>query len=197
LRSIWRPFADTTIETFLIPPHAASAFWHLRVHCITFEPNSTRDLTIAEGGWATYGQGREGRTIGTSSYWSAGSSGFDPKVPEGVLESEEQGSVLCASAGGVVGILDLSAYPTKRNPRAVKLDPNCNIVFSRSICPTLIERLAANEVRQKWIVTAVFGLPFPQGKSVSWEEEWASRPEMPKEIQALVESSMKAQQERV
>jgi len=192
LHSFWQPFSDTTVETFLIPPNRESRFWHLRVHHISFTEGATRKIVCAEGGWATYGQGRDGRAIGFSAYWSSGSSGFDPTVPEGVIEDKEVGSVLAASSAGVVGILDLSrefnvqSSVPPREPRAVKLDPNSNIIFSRAICPTLVEEIDPNNVKSKWIVTAVFGLPYPTGHIVNWKEEWEKTPLLPKEIKQLI-----------
>jgi hypothetical protein len=189
LRSIWRPFKDVEIETFLIPPVKESAFWHLRVHRISFAAGSRTDLTFAEGGWATYGQGRDGRAIGTSTYWSSGSTAFDPNIPEGVLESQDEGSILAASEGGVVGIVDLSLL-SRRQTRAIKLDPNSNVVWSRAICPTLVDRLVAGDDAtplKRWHVTAVFGLPFPQGRAVDWEKEWTKKPSLPAELNALME----------
>jgi hypothetical protein len=193
LRSLWQPFADTTIETFLIPPGSDSPLWYLRVHHITFTPDATRNVTIGEGGWATYGQGRDGRTIGFSPYWSSGSSAFDPEVPEGVTENEQSGSVIAASSAGVVGILDLSPSLINSAPvretRAVKLDPNSNIIHSRAICPTLVIQLDARGMKSKWLVTAVFGLPFPAGRVVNWKEEWAKTPRLPEEIRNLMLSA--------
>jgi hypothetical protein len=190
LRSLWKPFPDTTIETFLIPPDLAAPFWHVRVHHITFSPDATRKISLAEGGWATYGQGRDGRTIGFSAYWSSGSSGFHPEIPEGVLEDTSAGSLLAASSAGVVGIADLShkfiSSARIREPKAVKLDPNSNIVFSRAICPSLVDNLDAVVTKSRWLVTAVFGLPHPSGRTVDWQEEWKKQPTVPDDIQKLI-----------
>jgi len=191
LRSLWNPFSDTTIETFLIPPDSASPFWHLRLHHINFSEQASQKVTVAEGGWAVYGQGLDGRAIGFSAYWSSGSSGFHPDIPEGVLEDKESGSVLAASQAGVVGIADLSgkfgslAGPM-RETRAVKLDPNSNIVFSRAICPTLVEDIDPAKSKSRWIATAVFGLPYPSGRAVDWQEEWRKRPNVPDDLQKLL-----------
>jgi hypothetical protein len=197
LQSIWRPWADTEVESWLVPPQVESKYWHLRVHRVSFKEGATRDITLAEGGFATYGQGRDGRAIGTSTYWSSGSSGFDPSVPEGVAEDASVGSVLAASKTGVVGVIDLTpGNVAKREVRAVKLDPNSNIVFSRAICPSLVDRLEAKNVRERWYVTGVFGLPFPEGRVEDWEKEWNARPTIPKEILVQINSGKEVVKER-
>ena len=84
----------------------------------------------------------------------------------------------------------------KREVRAVKLDPNSNIVFSRAICPSLVDRLEAKNVRERWYVTGVFGLPFPEGRVEDWEKEWNARPTIPKEILVQINSGKEVVKER-
>ena len=59
LRSMWYPWPDVAVETWLVPPSPAAPLWHLRIHRI----RSARVLLSAEGGWAIYGQREDDRAL--------------------------------------------------------------------------------------------------------------------------------------
>lgn len=159
LRSKWQPWTDVLVETFLIPPQASSPKWYVRVHKIT----SGRRLKTAEAGWATYGQGADGRAVVQA--FSGVKSGGD----------EEVGWTRASTRVGTVGVLDLPVKSVKaeRQGRLVQSDPNSNVIFSRSVLPTLVGELSEGE---SWVATAVFGLP---DGSVSYESAWAQTPSVP------------------
>ena len=52
LQSMWYPWKDVEVETWLVPPTLDAPAWHVRVHRI----RTGRALTSAEGGFAIYGQ---------------------------------------------------------------------------------------------------------------------------------------------
>ncbi|KAH7096149.1 hypothetical protein BKA62DRAFT_745171 [Auriculariales sp. MPI-PUGE-AT-0066] len=112
LHSFWDPWADTTVETWLVPP-AKGSLWHVRVHRVRAGPN--RELKSAEGAWAIYGQGAEFRALPAT----------DPTR---------------ASRAGASGIVDLPLSETyedrgsekKRNGVALRADANTNLMVSRT-----------------------------------------------------------------
>jgi hypothetical protein len=160
LRSSWKPWPDVEIETFLIPPQESSPNYYLRVHKVT----SGRPLQSAEAGWATYGQGADGRAL-IQAFSGEKSAGGE----------EETGWVRAATRGGCVGVRDIPVRGSKgdRQGRLVQIDPNANVIFSRSILPSLEGFLEKGE---KWIVTAIFGAPT---RVKDWQSEWDKAPEVP------------------
>ncbi|KAJ3736637.1 hypothetical protein DFJ43DRAFT_512928 [Lentinula guzmanii] len=177
LRSLWYPFPDVEIETWLVPPTLDTPLWHLRVHRIRMQ-NGDRVLSTAEGSWAIYGQGQDERAL-------------DP-VKDGD-ESESEGTY--ASGGlarvvskvGVAGIVDLSPDVTRKG-QALRTDANTNLVSARAVLPVLRAEYQ-EKAKDIWLVTGVFGLPFDQNENhqrTGWMEEWKKRPVLPKELAELM-----------
>ena len=162
LKASWRPWHDVTVTTLLIPPQKDSPNWYLRIHKIT----SKRPLTSSEGGWATYGQGDDGRALVQA--FSGVKSGGD----------EEVGWARASTKVGCSGLLDLSigGSSAQRQGVLVQTDPNSNVIFSRSVLPSLQGDIAPGET---WLATAVFGLPGKDGKQVAFSEEWERQPIVP------------------
>ena len=163
LRSSWKPWKDVQVETFLIPPQASSPNWYLRVHRI----KTGRALKTAEAGWATYGQGEDGRAL-VQAFSGETSRGGD----------EEIGWCRAVTRAGCVGVLDLiiKGHGGDRQGSIVQSDPNSNVIFSRSVLPSL---LGTVDIGETWIATAVFGMPSRQGKMGDYEGEWKKIPEVP------------------
>ncbi|KZS97129.1 hypothetical protein SISNIDRAFT_547182 [Sistotremastrum niveocremeum HHB9708] len=175
LRSKWHPWKDTEIETWLVPPHPETPLWHLRIHRIS----TPREITTAEGAFALYGQGRDGRALDQ----------FNASIPEGNIQ--EPGKALAISKAGAVGIVDLSPGQNQRKGVVVRSDPNSSLVFPRAVIPTLMDEIkgSADAIHEKWIVTAVFALPTIEVQAVvgkEWEEAWKSHPVVPEEIANLI-----------
>jgi hypothetical protein len=157
------------VETWLVAPTEKAPNWHLRVHRI----KSARALETAEGGWAIYSQGKDGRHL-------APSEGEDFGTLEGASQAR------ATSKKGVSGIADLSAN-AKREGKALRGDANSNLMVPRAIIPTLFGK---HEPGEEWIVTSVFGLPAPEGEDGAksgWSAEWVKRPEVPEEISRLIQ----------
>jgi len=165
LRSRWKPWPDVEVETFLIPPQSSSPNYYLRVHKIT----SNRPLRTSEAGWATYGQGSDGRALVQA---------FSGETSRG--GSEEVGWARAVTRAGAVGVLDIPMGGGKadRRGRLVQSDPNSNLIFSRSVLPSLLGEILE---RVSWLATAVFGMPFRdgEGEKGDWEGEWGKVPEVP------------------
>ena len=166
LLSAWRPWPDVSVETFLIPPQSSSPNFYLRAHKIT----TGRVLLTSEAGWATYGQGADGRALVQA---------FSGETSRG--GEEEIGWARAVTRAGVVGVFDMpiDGGEAVRRGRLVQSDPNSNIIFSRSVLPSLL-----GEIRQgtSWLVTAVFGMPEKDGKIGDWMSQWEKVPEVPQYV---------------
>ncbi|KAJ7272625.1 hypothetical protein B0H12DRAFT_1208464 [Mycena haematopus] len=173
LRSMWYPWKDVAVETWLVPPTREAPLWHLRVHRL----RTGRALTSAEGAFAIYGQGKDGRAL-------------EPLTgdAEAFGTLAEGGSARAASRAGVSGIVDLSARARKGT--ALRTDANSNLMVARAVLPTLMGEHERN-LPDIWLVTAVFALPSVgehEGAAGGWEKEWNKRPTVPSEIAALMKA---------
>ncbi|EAU82182.2 hypothetical protein CC1G_11372 [Coprinopsis cinerea okayama7 len=157
LRSMWYPWEGVQVETWLIPPQKENPLWHLRVHRI----RTNQPLTSAEGGFALYGQNAIGRALEPST-----------NADEGTLED---GAVTRAtSKAGVSGLAGLEASST-RIGKALRMDPNTNLIEPRTVLPTLMGQHEASD-KDHWLITGVFAVPssaFPQHES--WLGEWEEK----------------------
>ena len=181
LRSMWHPWKDVEVETWLVPPTQEAPLWHLRVHRL----RTGRSLQSAEGGFAVYGQQKNDRALEpTESFEAYGTN-------------EQEGSVFVHSKAGAVGIVELrpSVRPGRKG-QALRTDANTNLMVPRAILPTLRADHEPSE-SDIWLATAVFGLPsrgFGLGLSTSeeeqgiwgWHKEWKARPVIPKRIVELM-----------
>ncbi|GJJ10190.1 hypothetical protein Clacol_004416 [Clathrus columnatus] len=180
LQSSWKPWPDVQVDTWLIPPtNPDFKAWHIRAHRI----KTGRNLISAEGGWAVYGQREDGRALEDFP--------ADPQTNptvQGKLEKERM--ALTKSSAGVSGIIDLvvpddvRVVAPPRKGRAVRLDANSNIIFSRAVLPTLMGEHPAGEEVSK-LYTAVFGIPVRDGQKdvrAGWEKEWEKVPPVPKGV---------------
>ncbi|KAH9946995.1 hypothetical protein B0H21DRAFT_876994 [Amylocystis lapponica] len=171
LRSMWYPWKDVTVETWLVPPTAAAPLWHLRVHRI----RTAQRLLSAEGGFAIYGQRRDGRAL-------------EPAAGEAFGTLESGGEARAASKAGVSGIAELRRKPGRKG-RALRTDANTNLMVPRAVLPTLFDEHEPSE-DDYWLVTGVFGLPSvgeEDGARPGWEAGWEKRPGVPDEILALMQ----------
>lgn len=171
LRSMWYPWKDVEVETWLIPPTKDVPLWHLRLHRI----KTGRKLISAEGGFAIYGQGNDDRAL-------------EPTTGESFGTFESGKEARAVSKAGVSGIVELGRSIT-RTGKALRTDANTNLMVPRAVLPTLTGEHEA-EGQNIWLLTAVFGLPSlnnEQGARPGWEEEWKKRPVLPEEIAALMQ----------
>jgi hypothetical protein len=163
LRSSWKPWKNVEVETYLVPPQVNSPNWYVRVHKIT----TSRKLQSSEAGWATYGQSEDGRAL-VQAFSGEKSKGGD----------EEIGWARAATSVGCVGVLDIGikGHDGTRKGRLVQSDPNSNIIFSRSVLPSLLGDIPEGTT---WIATGIFGVPAGRGKVPEWNEEWVKEPRIP------------------
>ncbi|TEB18319.1 hypothetical protein FA13DRAFT_1767672 [Coprinellus micaceus] len=149
---------DVQVETWLLPPQPENPLWHVRVHRI----KTGRPLISAEGGFAIYGQGKDGRALNPST-----------GNEEGTLE--DGSTARATSKAGVVGIAGIEK-DSKRTGKAMRADANTNIIWPRTVLPTLMgEHNASDE--DHWLFTAVFAVPESAlGQHESWVKEWEKKP---------------------
>jgi hypothetical protein len=169
LRSMWYPWKDVEVETWLVPPQKDSPLWHLRVHRV----KTGRELSSAEGGFAIYGQAQSGRAL-------------EPSEGEVFGTHENGGEGRAASKAGVSGIVDIGEGG--RTGKALRTDANTNLMVPRAVLPTLVHEHQASD-KSIWLVTAVFALPSvgkEEGARAGWTTEWERRPKVPEEIAALM-----------
>ncbi|KAG5639285.1 hypothetical protein H0H81_004946 [Sphagnurus paluster] len=169
LRAMWYPWNDVEVETWLVPPQRETPLWHVRVHRI----RTARALSSAEGGFAIYGQGADGRAL-------------EPAAGEALGTHERGGEARAASKAGVSGIVDIGSG--ERKGRALRTDANTNLMVPRAVLPTLMHEHVASD-RSMWLVTAVFALPTSgdrQAAKPGWTAQWNERPWVPREIAALM-----------
>lgn len=161
LQSTWKPWPDVQVETWLFPPTPEAPSWYTRVHRL----RTGRALRSSEGGWAIYGQSKDGRAIVQT---------FSGERSQGGIE--DAGIVRAQTEAGAVGLLDLGEQA--RTGKIIQADANANIVFSRSVLPSLLGRHDPGQEDQ-WLITGVFGVASADGSSglpAGWESEWNARP---------------------
>jgi len=108
--SIWKPWKDVKVQTYLIP----FTPWHVRIHRI----QSNRELDIAEGA-------------------------FSAPVTEGAAYVTSDGkSLFYPSEVGTTGIIDILG---NRKTELIMPEPNTNLLFSRTVLPTLTSRISPGE----------------------------------------------------
>lgn len=176
LISVWRPFSDVKITTFLLPPEEATPNWHIRAHKI----EAGRDIMTADGSFAIRNaDSQTGRIMGP--YDPERGEGTLPRIignydtasPEGWAPGTD-GAV--AVSAGAVGIKALDAGERRAN--LVNADPNSNLVESRTVIPTLQGTVKKGEVAR--YVSGVYARPDGEGvERAMFLDAWASPPRVP------------------
>jgi hypothetical protein len=181
LVSLWSPFPDVHIKTYLIPPSESTPNWHLRAHHIRAEG---REVMTADGGFAISNQrAADGRYLGL--YDAAAGEGTQPKLignydiatPEAWADGWEGAFAVSKGAVGVRA-LEGKELGKGRTATLVNADPNSNLIESRTTIPTLQGTVKKGE--SVWYVTAVYAKP--SGEKVKREEYlsgWEAVPEVP------------------
>lgn len=185
LVSVWRPFADVKIKTYLIPSEEAAPNWHLRVHHI----EAGREVMTADGSFAICNERTpDGRFL--DLYDADKLEGTRPKLignydvntPE-AWSTGADGAF--AVSKGAVGIKALEGEGAGRMATLVNADPNSNLVESRTVIPTLQHTIKAGS--SVWYVSAVYARP--SGKTVSKEtylNGWENPPAIPGWLKAEI-----------
>lgn len=182
LVSVWRPFADVKVKTYLVPPAAATPNWHLRAHRV----EAGREVQTADGAFAICNErAADGRYL--DPYDAAACEGTRPRLignydlgtPEAWAEGAEGAF---AVSKGAVGIRALEGEgegnAEKRRAMLVNADPNSNLVESRTTIPTLQHTIKAGSA--VWYVSAIYAKPFGEGvPKETYLDGWEKPPAIP------------------
>lgn len=137
--SIWKPWEDVTIHTWLVP----CGSWHVRVHRI----ESRRELTGGEGAYAV-----------NSDFYEENDA-----VREAGMQMQADGHRAKAFfPWGCSGIVNLEG---ERDGLMVAAHPNTNIMYSRTVIPTLKGKIGVGET---WLACAVLGTKSRDEGDVEW-----------------------------
>jgi hypothetical protein len=179
LVSVWSPFADVKVKTWLLPPEEGKGTdnWHLRAYKIT----AGREVMTADGAFAIDStRARDGRAL--DEYSTETHEGtrprlignYDVNVPEGWATGPEGAF---AVSKGAVGIRALEP-DTKRTANLVNADPNSNLVEGRTVIPTLQNVIKTGETAV--FVSAIYAKPSGPGIArESYLDGWEQAPEVP------------------
>ncbi|GAF65486.1 hypothetical protein BTS2_2384 [Bacillus sp. TS-2] len=140
LYSLWKPWENVTIETWLVP---INEHWHVRVHRL----ESERELVAIEGGF--------------SIPWEKDSHSTGRGKP--TIFENEKGFV--SLPWGVSGIVPLVG---DRQAKVVKTDPNTNILYSSPTFIPSLKGLINKGVT--WYGAAIFGYVGNENVSDWWNE---------------------------
>lgn len=186
LVSVWKPFSDVKIKTYLIPTEESTPNWHLRVHHI----EAGREVMTADGSFAIYNERTpDGRYL--DLYDAAKSEGTQPKLIGNYDLNTAEGWTSGAKGAfavskGAVGIRALEGEgQVGRQAMLVNADPNSNLVESRTTIPTLQHTIKAGSA--VWYISAIYAKP--SGKGVPKEtylDGWDNPPAVPAWLKAEI-----------
>lgn len=179
LVSVWRPFPDVKIKTYLIPSEVSTPNWHLRVHHI----EAGREVMTADGSFAICNERTpDGRSL--DLYDATKCQGTQPKIignydlntPEGWVTGAEGAF---AVSKGAVGIKALEGEGVVgRQAMLVNADPNSNLLESRTTIPTLQHTIRAGSA--VWYVSAIYAKPSGRGvPKETYLDGWKKPPAIP------------------
>lgn len=178
LVSIWRPFANVKIKTYLIPSEETAPNWHLRVHHI----EAGREVMTADGSFAISNErALDGRFL--DLYDAAKGEGTQPKLIGNYdLNSPDAWTTgangAFAVSKGAVGIKALEGEDVGRQGMLVNADPNSNLIESRTAIPTLQHTIRAGSA--VWYVSAIYAKPSGEGvPKETYLDGWEKPPIIP------------------
>ncbi|KAK3297535.1 uncharacterized protein B0H64DRAFT_457739 [Chaetomium fimeti] len=185
LVSLWTPFPDVHIKTYLVPPTEATPNWHVRAHQIRA---AGREVQTADGSFAiSSSRAADGRLLGLydddATNATTASEGTRPRLmgnydvatPEAWAGGYEGAFVV---SKGAVGIRALEGAGGGRTATLVNADPNSNLIESRTAIPTLQGTVGKGET--VWYVTGIYAKPNGEGvKREEYLSGWEKVPEVP------------------
>ncbi|KAH8887489.1 hypothetical protein GQ53DRAFT_296988 [Thozetella sp. PMI_491] len=187
LVSVWKPFPDVPVKTYLIPPEEATPNWHLRVHHIT----AGREVMTADGAFAICNErAADGRYL--DPYDAAKCEGTYPKLignydlntPEAWTAGQAGAFAVSKGAVGIRALED----DVGRQAMLVNADPNSNLVESRTTIPTLQHTIKQGQ--DVWYVSAIYAKPSGDGvPKETYLDGWEKLPEIPGWLKAEIAST--------
>ena len=180
LVSLWSPFPDVHIKTYLVPPTTSTPNWHIRAHQIRAEG---REVQTADGSFAiSSSREADGRLLGLydASTNHEGTrprlmGNYDVATPEAWAGGLEGAFIV---SKGAVGIRALEGDKGGRTATLVNADPNSNLIESRTAIPTLQGTVGKGQT--VWYVTGIYAKPGGEGvKREEYLSGWEEVPEVP------------------
>ncbi|KAG8870713.1 hypothetical protein FRB97_009458 [Tulasnella sp. 331] len=175
----WDAWKDVDVKTWIIPMPAGEASfegdWHLRVHRIV----TGRTIWTCDGGFSVSGVKSDGSRRRLVAW--------DDVLDEGVLSSQSSettsSSALVRSIDGTTGIRAIrwSPKPTEAaldatgqlpvEARIINCAPDSNIMFPKSLLPTLNTELSPR-AEPHWLISGVFAVAGHSADDRSWRRAW-------------------------
>jgi len=188
LVSIWKPFTDVKVKTYLVPSTDEAPNWHLRIHQISTD----RDVQTAEASYAIRNVNNyDGRML--KAYSTEALEGTSPLIIGNYdVDKTGAGTALgnlgafaVSFSAGAVGIVAREPE-TDRKAMIVNADPNSNILEKKTCIPTLLSDMKKGDT--KWFITGIYARP--AGKEVgpeSFLDGWGSQPVIPEWLRAEID----------
>ncbi|KAJ3038930.1 hypothetical protein HDV00_012759, partial [Rhizophlyctis rosea] len=186
LESEWEPVKGVTVRTWLIPP-VAGRETHYRIHHIT--SSLSTKIKTWESAFALHSvDPRTGRAIKSP-------------IKDNIGLEESKSLAVAASGKGVVGIRDAQNslntllggnLPTKRTGSVIAADPNTNVLYSKTVIPSLFGEIPPNQ--EAWYVTSILAIPSTANDGTTGipAEKWSPEWEEAKTFPDLSDSSINA-----
>lgn len=191
VKSIWKPWKDVNVEvsTLLVAPCQRWPDWHLRTHRIKNLGSSKVTIRSLQGGFAI--QGREDRLGGVLPSYTEDSymdqAAVFPRcgestVPEGTQETWT--SALVCSSAGTSGIRTMAfSHLGQAKGEVLKPDSNSNLIWQRTLIPTVNSTTTLLEGETSRLDSAVFAVGRNSGfeneyDDYSIEEKWKDIPQV-------------------
>lgn len=182
----WRPWStgDVEVETTLIPPCSNWPDWHVRVHRI--RANSDSSLTsfdAVEGGFAIDGRQKGNRRIIQKLKGQSEQALTSLALQDDEVALETVDSSLVLSSAGASGIFNLPSVPLdtlQSTGEVQKPDPNTNLMTPRTLLPTIRHASSSWPNEDIVIITAVFAISY-KGNEMTMadiQERWSHRPQV-------------------
>ncbi|KAK7186477.1 hypothetical protein DPSP01_002095 [Paraphaeosphaeria sporulosa] len=199
LRSTWRPWKDADIEvqTIIVAPSTRWPDWYLRVHKINNLGTKEINIHVVQGGFAI--QGREDKFGGVLPSYTKGTGaaeflrGNGSVFPEGTEESST-GALICSNAGasGIRSLISTNSQQAKAE--VLKPDSNTNLIWQRTLIPTITSTTTVPPGSSTDFVTAVLSIARRAGfedeySQISIGERWEDIPQISHPTKDKVPSS--------
>ncbi|KAE9372533.1 hypothetical protein N431DRAFT_545155 [Stipitochalara longipes BDJ] len=182
LSATWSPGKKSplSIATTIIAPTKRWPDWHIRVHTITrCSPSKAAvyEFNTVEGGFAVPCRCEDGAALPILT--SSSFANDHDNILNGVLDDETSSLIL--SPAGVSGIVQLRVPSSSASMegKALKPDSNTNLMFQRSVIPTVKQRYLLEESEEKiQSVVAVFAISWKHVNLSAGEiwELWKDKP---------------------
>ncbi|KAE8382656.1 hypothetical protein BDV26DRAFT_305236 [Aspergillus bertholletiae] len=185
LRSGWKPWRSGSIEigTLLVPPCDNWPDWHIRIHRIRNTRSDSSDiekLRLVEGAFSV--EVKQPRHIPIlAESWDATTD--SPDVTLGGRMECDTGALIIGD-GDASGITNLFASECSLEGKVLKVDPNTNLMVSRTLIPTIEHEICSTPGQDVVIATAVFAMSKAKKQFSRKElfERWSQPPHLPEEV---------------